>query len=515
MSLELIVDARQEETRFALLRDGKLIELHAEKSTSEFVVGDIYLGRAKKIANSLNAAFIDVGYEKDGFLHYLDVGPQFNSLNKFLKDTLNNKQKVSDLLYFHLEKEIPKEGKVSEIIAHNQPILVQVAKEPISSKGPRLCSEITLAGRYIVLVPFSNKVSVSQKIREGSERDRLRDILQSIKPKNFGVIIRTVAQNKKIEELDQDLKNLLDKWKRMFENVINSKPPTRVLGEIDKASALLRDMLNEDFAKIHVNDQEALESIKTFISEIAPGKEKIIRSYDGKVNIFEKFGVIKQIKSCFGKKVPLPSGGYLIVEHTEAMHVIDVNSGNRKGAEGQEDNATVTNMEAAFEIARILRLRDMGGIIAIDFIDMYDKENNKLLFEKLKEYMKSDRAKHNILPPSKFGVVEITRQRVRPETDIKTTESCPTCNGTGEVQASILLAEEIENHIRSLIEERRSERFSLWVHPYVEAYLKKGLISKQVRWFLDLKKWIPVQGISDMPLLSYKFVNKNHEELIE
>ena len=513
MSLELIVDARREETRFALLREGKLIELHTEKSSSEFVVGDIYLGKVKKVAASLNASFIDVGYEKDGFLHYLDVGPQFNSLNKFLKDTLNKKQKVADLLYFQPEQDIPKDGKINQIVSQTQPILVQVAKEPISSKGPRLSSEITLAGRYIVLVPFSNKVSVSQKIRESAERDRLREALQSIKPKNFGVIIRTVAQNKKLEELDQDLKNLLDKWKKMFENVKTSTPPTRVLGEIDKASALLRDMLNEDFSKIHINDPEAMESMKTFISEIAPGKEKIIKAYDGKVNIFERFGVIKQIKSCFGKKVPLPSGGYLIVEHTEAMHVIDVNSGNRKRADGQEDNALYTNIEAAIEIARILRLRDMGGIIAIDFIDMYEKEHNRQLYDTLKEAMRADRAKHNILPPSKFGVVEITRQRVRPETDIKTNESCPTCKGTGEVQASILLVEEIEGHVKSLIAHQKTGKFALWVHPYIEAYLKKGIISKQIRWFLDTKKWIQVQGIADMPLLSYKFVDKEHKEI--
>lgn len=513
MSLELIVDARREETRFALMREGKLIELHTEKSSGEFVVGDIYLGRVKKVAASLNASFIDVGYEKDGFLHYLDVGPQFNSLNKFLKETLNKKQKVADLLYFQPEQDIPKDGKIDQIVSHAQPILVQVAKEPISSKGPRLSSEVTLAGRYIVLVPFSNKISVSQKIRESAERDRLREALQSIKPKNFGVIIRTVAQNKKLEELDQDLKNLLDKWKKMFENIKTSSPPTRVLGEIDKASALLRDMLNEDFSKIHINDPEAMESMKTFISEIAPGKEKIIKAYDGKVNIFERFGIVKQIKSCFGKKVPLPSGGYLIVEHTEAMHVIDVNSGNRKGADGQEDNALTTNLEAANEIARILRLRDMGGIIAIDFIDMYDKENNKMLYDTLKEAMRSDRAKHNILPPSKFGVVEITRQRVRPETDIKTNESCPTCKGTGEVQASILLVEEIEGHVKSLIADQKTGKFALWVHPYIEAYLKKGLISKQMKWLFETKKWIPVRGVSDMPLLSYKFVDKQHNEL--
>jgi ribonuclease G len=513
MGLELIVDARREETRFALMRDGKLIELHTEKSVNEYNVGDIYIGRVKKVAKSLNASFIDVGYEKDGFLHYLDAGPQFNSFNKYLTTTLNKKQKVADLLYFNLEPDIPKDGKVDTILTTNQPILVQVAKEPISSKGPRLSSEVTLAGRYIVLVPFSNKISVSQKIRSGAERDRLRDVLKSIKPKNFGVIIRTVAENKKIEELDQDLRNLTEKWKKLFENIVAAKPPMRVLGELDKASALLRDMLNSDFSKIHINDVDAMEEMKAFIAEIAPGKENIIKAYDGKVNIFEKFGVTKQIKSCFGKKVPMPSGGYLIVEHTEAMHVIDVNSGNRKGAEGQEDNALKTNLEAAQEIARILRLRDMGGIVAVDFIDMYDKEHNKMLYEQLKEAMKADRAKHNIIPPSKFGVIEITRQRVRPETDIKTNESCPTCKGTGEVQASILMVEEIEGQLRSYLANKSTPKFALWVHPYIEAYLKRGFVSKQMKWFFESKKWVPVRGISDMPLLEYRFVNKEHQDL--
>jgi len=513
MSLELIIDARREETRFALMREGKLIELHTEKSVNEYNVGDIYLGRVKKVAKSLNASFIDVGYEKDGFLHYLDAGPQFNSFNKYLKDTITNRQKVSDLLYFKCEEDIPKDGKINDILSQNQHVLVQVAKEPISSKGPRLSSEVTLAGRFLVLVPFSNKISVSQKIRSSAERDRLRDVLKSIKPKNFGVIIRTVAQNKKIEELDQDLKNLLDKWKKLHTNLKGAKAPMRVLGELDKASALLRDMLNGDFTKIHINDAETLEEMKSFIAGIAPGREKIIKLYDGKVNIFEKFGVTKQIKTCFGKKVPMPSGGYLIVEHTEAMHVIDVNSGNRKGAEGQEDNALKTNLEAAEEIARVLRLRDMGGIVAVDFIDMYDKEHNKMLFERLKESMKTDRAKHNIIPPSRFGVVEITRQRVRPETDIKTNESCPTCKGTGEVQASILLVEEIEGQVKAYLNGSNNKKFAVWVHPYIEAYLKKGLISKQVKWLLDTKKWVPIRGISDMPLLSYRFVDKNHQDL--
>lgn len=513
MSLELVVDTRDGGVWLALLRDGKLIELHQEQGSTDFAVGDIYLGKVRKVVPSLNAAFVDVGYEKDAFLHYLDLGPQFQSLNKFTKDTLQGKQNVADLLYFKPEKDIPKDGKITEIVSTSSPILVQVAKEPISSKGPRLSAELTLAGRYLVLVPFSEKISISQKIKSQEERDRLRHLMDDIKPKNFGVIIRTVAENKKVEAIDQDLRNLMEKWKNMHANLKQATPPRRVLGEIDKTSSILRDLLNADFSNIHVSDEKLMSELKEYISGIAPGREKILKLYDGKLNIFERFGINKQIKTMFGKKVPLPSGGYLIIEHTEAMHVIDVNSGNRKGADGQESNALATNVEAAEEIARLLQLRDMGGIVCIDFIDMHDKENNKDLFEKLKEFMRSDRAKHNILPPSKFGVVEITRQRVRPETDINTSETCPTCNGTGEVQASILFAEEIEMNLNFLLGDKKEKKISLLVHPYLEAYFKKGFISKRLKWFFKYKKWVDVRGVTAYHLLEYSFRDKDNNEI--
>ncbi|HRP52558.1 MAG TPA: Rne/Rng family ribonuclease [Fluviicola sp.] len=513
MSLELVVDSRENGVILALLRDGKLIELHEEQGGTDFAVGDIYLGKVRKVVPSLNAAFVDVGYDKDAFLHYLDLGAQFQSLDKFTKDTLHGKQNVADLLYFKSEKDIPKDGKITDILSSSAPILVQVAKEPISSKGPRLSAEITLAGRYLVLVPFSEKVSISQKIKSQEERDRLRGIMDDIKPKNFGVIIRTVAENKKVEAIDQDLKNLLEKWKTMHANLKQATPPRRVLGEMGKTSTILRDLLNADFSNIHVSDENLMNELKDYIAEIAPGREKILKLYDGKLNIFERFGVNKQIKTMFGKKVPLPSGGYLIIEHTEAMHVIDVNSGNRKGADGQESNALATNIEAAEEIARVLQLRDMGGIICIDFIDMHDKENNRELFDKLRDFMKFDRAKHNILPPSKFGVVEITRQRVRPETEINTTETCPTCNGTGEIQASIMFAEEIETNLNFLVADRKESKVTVLVHPYIEAYFKRGFISKQWRWFLKYKKWIDVKGVTAYHLMQYSFLDKNNNEI--
>ena len=513
MKLEIVVDSRANDIWIALLKDGKLIELHEDRGGADFAVGDIYLGKVRRVVPSLNAAFVDVGYEKDAFLHYLDLGPQYKSFARFCKNTLRGKQSVSELRYFKLENDIEKNGKISDVLSSSQSILVQVAKEPISTKGPRLCSEVTIAGRYLVLVPFSDKVSVSQKIKENEEKKRLKEVMSRIKPKNFGVIIRTVAEKKSTEDLEQDLKQLLEKWQEMFSSIKGTRGPKKLLGELNRTSSMLRDLLNKDFSNIHVNNDILYDEIREYVSSIAPGKEKIVKHYSGKLDVFERFGISKQIKTLFGKKVPLPSGGYLIIEHTEAMHVIDVNSGNRKGADGQESNALATNIEAAEEIARVLQLRDMGGIICVDFIDMHEKANNRALFDKMKVFMKPDRAKHNIVPPSRFGVVEITRQRVRPETEIKTGETCPTCNGTGEIQASILFAEEIESNIEYVLQQNPKESVELSVHPYLEAFFTKGLMSKQMRWFLKHKRWVSVNGLSSYRFLEYNITDKNKKKI--
>jgi ribonuclease G len=514
LNIDLIIDASSSEVIIALLQDKKLVELHKEKSNNSYAVGDIYLGKVKRVVPGLNAAFVNVGYEKDAFLHYLDLGPQFSSLSKFTKRTLTNKQNTHNLDQFEMDRDIEKEGKINQVISANQNILVQIAKEPISSKGPRLSSEITLAGRYIVLVPFSNKISISSKIKDEQERVRLRKMLDGIRPKNFGVIIRTVAENKHLSELEKDFRNLLTKWETCFKTLRESDPPKKVLGELDRTAALLRDLLNEKFNNIHVNDQTIYEEIRNYVKRISPGSENIVKMFSGKTPIFDHFGIHKQIKSLFGKQVALNSGGYIIVEHTEAMHVIDVNSGNRKSTD-QEENALRVNLEAAEEIARVLRLRDMGGIVCVDFIDMTDRENQKKLFEHLKTAMKADRAKHNLLPPSKFGVIEITRQRVRPETAIQTTEKCPCCNGSGEVEATILIGDEINNQLRYLLEDRKVKGLTLTLHPFLESYFLKGMISQRFKWFLKYKKWIKIKGVTAHHLLEYHFIDKFGEEIID
>ena len=514
MNKELIINSGPSGVEIALLEEKSLVELNKEKSDTSFAVGDIYLGKVRKIMPGLNAAFIDVGYEKDAFLHYLDLGPQIRSLNKLTRLTQQGRIKSPSLEKFRLEKDIEKTGKISNVLTSGHQILVQVAKEPISTKGPRVSSELSLAGRYLVLVPFSNRISLSQRIKSFDERKRLKRLILSIKPENFGVIIRTVAENKKVADLDNDLKNLVEKWDNSFKRLHKADPPTKIVSELDRTSAILRDIMNESFNSIVVNDQTLYEDTRSFLNSIAPDKTKIVKLYKGKKPIFENFGIDKQISNSFGRIVTIRSGIYLIIEHTEALHVIDINSGHRVNKENsQEENALMVNIEAATELARQLRLRDMGGIIVIDFIDMKLASNRRKLFQKLKDEMAKDRAKHTILPPSKFGLVQITRQRVRPEMNVKNAERCPVCAGTGEIKPSLVYIDELENNLRYLIQDQNEKYLTITLHPFLYAYLTKGWKSIQLTWYFKYKRWIKIKPDKSYNLLEYHFFNKNNDEI--
>lgn len=514
MNKELIINSSANEVNLALLEDKQLVELNSEKKDNQFAVGDIYLGRVKKVIPGLNAAFVDIGYEKDAFLHYLDLGPKIRSLLKYTRAHTSGNPLDPELKNFSQEADIEKTGKISQILTANQWLLVQIAKEPISNKGPRISSEISLAGRYIVLVPFADEVSISQKIKSSEERTRLKRLVQSIKPKNFGVIIRTVAEGKKVADLDADLNDLLAKWATATEQLPGAKPPQKILGELNRTSTILRDMLNDSFNSIHVNDMPLFEEVKSYIRTIAPDKVDIVKLYKGKLPIFEQFGVDKSIKSVFGKTVSITNGGYLIIEHTEAMHVIDVNSGVRvKSDETQENNALQVNLDAAREIARQLRLRDMGGIIVIDFIDLHNANNRKMLFDLLREEMKRDRAKHTILPPSKFGLIQLTRQRVRPETNIITVEKCPACDGTGEIKPSMLILDEVENNLRYLIKEQNEKSIVLHTHPFIASFITQGLWSMRMKWWTKYGKLIKIKPVNAYHFLEYRFFNNMEEEI--
>jgi ribonuclease G len=499
----------------ALIEDKRLVELTREKSGTKFAVGDIYLGKVKKIMPGLNATFVDVGFEKDAFLHYLDMGPQFATLNKFLQNAISRKGRTTPTTRLHPEPDIDKNGKITQLLRTGQTILVQIAKEPISTKGPRLTSELSIAGRNIVLVPFSDKVSVSQKISSVEERNRLKKLIQSIKPRNYGVIVRTASEGKMVAELDQELTRLVNRWEIVLPKLKRVAPPGIVLGELSRTTSLIRDIYTPEFSNITVNDYGVYEEVSEYIANIAPDKKKTIKYYDKKVPIFDAFGIDKQIKASFGKTVTFKSGAYLIIEHTEAFHVIDVNSGNRsKVGNDQETNALEVNLAACEEIARQLRLRDMGGIIVIDFIDMHENENRTKVYNKMKEVMAADRTKHHILPLSKFCLMQITRQRVRPEESIDTAEVCPACKGTGKVTPTILFIDEIASKIDYICSELNHNRIIIQVHPFVEAYLKKGFISIARKWGWKYKKKIEVVGVENVALLDAKYFDGNMEEII-
>jgi len=512
---DLIVEVKPSGIRLALLKNNQLIELQEEDNNHRFSVGDIYLGKARKLMPGLNAAFVDVGYHKDAFLHYLDLGPHFTTLKKFYQILQNPKAKKRPSNRIKLEPEINKNGSISDVLNNGENVIVQIAKEPISQKGPRLASEISIAGRNLVVMPFSNKVSVSQKISSSAEKRRLIKLIESIKPKNYGVIIRTAAQTKKVADLDKELRYLIDKWEKGIKRVRNKKPPMLIIGEINRTEAMLRDVLNKDFGHIMVNDEATFVELKKYLQEIAPDKANIVKLFKGKTPIFEYYNIEKQIKTLFGKNVPMKDGSYLIIEHTEALHVIDVNSGNKKHTKGQEDNALAVNMTAAEEIARQLKLRDMGGIIVIDFIDMQDANHRQQLHEKMKIEMSNERAKFQILPLTKFGLMQITRQRVRPEMHIQTEETCPTCLGTGKTQAAILIVDEIENKLQAIAKQNKEKRVTIKVHPFLEAYINKrnGLRSLKKKWQKKYKLQLNIIQDMSYTLTDYHFFNKKDEEI--
>ncbi len=513
METELIIRSSPSAIDFALLKDGKLTELHKEETANKFNVGDVYMGKINKVIPGLNAAFVNVGAQKDGFLHYHDLGPQIKSLIKYTKQIQSGKLKDYSLKNFDKEPDIDKSGNIKDVLKAKQSILVQILKEPISTKGPRLTSELSLAGRYLILVPFYDKVSVSQKIEDEVERDRLKRLVKSIKPKNFGVIIRTAAKERKVAELDKDLQNLMNKWQVLSQKIQNAHPPQRVLGEVNRVTTMLRDILNESFTKIVVDDELLYLEIIDFIKEIAPDLESIVKLHESATPIFEKYGIERQIKSSFGRNVMMDKGAYLIIEHTEAMHVIDVNSGNASDkTQSQEENSFQVNLKAATEIARQLRLRDMGGIIVVDFIDMKDPENRKKLYEHMKNVMADDRAKHKILPLSRFGLMQITRQRFRPERNINTKEKNPSLVHKGETDAPITLITRFEEEIKRLIKNGHKKIY-LHVHPFIAAYLTKGLWSIKNKWQWQYKIKLKVQPRDSFKYLEYKYYTPDGQEL--
>ena len=513
MTSEVIIDVQPKDISIALLENKQLVEYQQEQRTASFSVGNIYVAKVKKLMPGLNACFVDVGAERVAFLHYLDLGTQFNSYEKYLKQVTSDRKKLYPIQKATIQPNLKKDGSIANTLKVGQEILVQIVKEPINTKGPRLTCELSFAGRYLVLIPFEEGVSVSTKIKRGEERSRLKQLIQSIKPKNCAVIVRTVAEGKRAAELDAELKILMKRWEDVISKVQKTtERPQLCFEEESRAVALLRDLFNPTYDGIHVNDSGIYDEIKNYLGIIAPEKKEIVKLYNGTVPIFDNFDVTKQLKSGFGKTVNYKHGAYLIIEHTEAMHVVDVNSGTRiKKENNQETNALETNLGAADELARQLRLRDMGGIIIVDFIDMKLPEDRQLLYERMCKNMQKDRAKHNILPLSKFGLMQITRQRVRPAMSVNVEETCPTCFGKGTIKSSILFVDTLESKIDTLANKIGIHKFYLHVHPYVAAYINRGLFSIKRRWQLKYGMGIRIIPSQKLAFLQYEFYDADRQ----
>lgn len=514
MKSELVVDVQQKEISIALLEDSRLVSLQKESRNIAYAVGDLYFAKIRKVMPGLNAAFVNVGYDKDAFLHYLDLGSKFSTYNKFVAEALADKRSIPQIEKFKHEPDISKDGSIANIITAGQHILVQIAKEPISSKGPRLTTEISFTGRYLVLIPFGDKISISQKIKSTEEKIRLRQLISSIKPKGFGVIVRTSAENKRVAELNNEMRALVKSWEESIEKMQRSEPPTLIYEEESRAVSIIRDIFCPSFENIYVNDVETFTQIQNYVALIAPERKDIVKLYAKEIPIFDNFNITKQIKSSFGKTVSFKSGAYIIIEHTEALHVIDVNSGNRsKAGSDQESNALDVNLKAADEIARQLRLRDMGGIIVIDFIDMSKAEHRQTLYDHMRQIMANDRARHNILPLSKFGLMQITRQRVRPALDITTNESCPSCYGKGEIQPSLLFTDLLCEKIDYLVNHLKINDFNMYIHPFVDAYIKKGLFSLYGKWRRQYGRRFKIIPDESLAYLQYKVIDTSGKEI--
>jgi ribonuclease G len=512
---ELVVSATEEDLQIAIIEDKKLVEIHTERRNNRFAVGDVYIGIVKRILPGLNAAFVDIGYPRDAFLHYLDLGPQIESQKRYIKSILASKSNITPIGRINPQPDINKHGKIAEVLKPNQLVLVQIMKEAISSKGPRLSSQISIPGEYLILLPFGEDVSISRKFKSNEEKRRLKQQLEGLKVDNIGIIARTAAEGRDFSRLKEDFDRLMDKWEQIVQEVAQAKAPKKVLSEMDRTTSLLRDMLSLGFDAIYTDDNAIFNEVKDYLEKNQPDLVRNLQLKRPRNGLFDYFGIEKQIKTDFGKNVNLHNGSYIIIEHTEALHVIDVNSGSqRPEGDAPEDHAMKINMEAATEVARQLRLRDIGGIIVVDFIDVRRIENKRRLYDHVKQVMSKDRARHSILPISRFGLMEITRQRVRPEVSINTEEVCPSCSGTGKMQPAILLTDSVMKNVDYLIRKNKAQKIKIVANPFLAAFLTQGLPSIRMKWFFQYKRWIRIVPSTALAFTEVRYYDEYDEEIV-
>jgi ribonuclease G len=524
MIKEIIINSSTTQTRVAITEDGNLVDFFVDYPENRRMVGDIYLGKVARVLPGIKAAFIDIGMEHDAFLHFSDIGARTKQFQDMLgEDSEIDDDEDDDLALKEDTSNTPNKETRKEIPAHNvipklhkgQEILIQITKEPVNNKGVRVTSSVSLPGRFCVLLPFDNKVGVSKKISEYKERRRLRHIARSILPNNYGLIIRTVARNQDEELLRDDLRNLVKTWEQIQTTIKSETPPSLIYQDLNTTSSVIRDLFTPDISKVFIDSRKLFKQIKNYVELIQPSLADKIESFKSGNSIFDAFKIEEQIKTLMGRRVQLPSGGYLIIEHTEAMVVIDVNSGRYAKSKEQELNSLKTDLEAAREICRQLRLRDIGGIIVIDFIDLEDEKNRKKIYDELRKEFRKDRAKVSVLPMSDFGLVQITRQRIRQNIMQAMKEVCPYCLGTGLLTKHSHLVYDIEEWIKKFKTKSKERAIIVKCHPTLAAKLKFGKITFfkfRFKYGIRLK----IEEDESMPLGQVKFFsNKTQKELTD
>ncbi|MBE0551211.1 MAG: Rne/Rng family ribonuclease [Ignavibacterium sp.] len=508
MIKEIIINSSSNQTRVAITEDGDLADFFVDYPENRRMVGDIYLGRVARVLPGIRAAFIDIGMKHDGFLHFSDIGDR----TKQFQDMLGEEDSDVDLSDDDESKPnrtngngTPPQEPVITKLRKGEEILVQITKEPVSNKGVRVTSSVSLPGRFCVLLPFDNKIGISKKISDYKERRRLRNIARGILPPNYGLIIRTVAKDQTEDAVKDDLTNLVKTWKTIEAAAKSEEPPSIVHQDLSTTDSVIRDLLTPDISKVFVDSKKLYKQIKGYVQLVQPGLLDKIDLYKSSSSIFDEFKIEEQIKTLMGRKVPLPSGGYLIIEHTEAMVVIDVNSGRYAKSKEQELNSLKTDLEASREIARQLRLRDIGGIIVIDFIDLEEDKNRKKVYDELKKEFRRDRSKVSVLPMSDFGLVQITRQRIRQNINQAMKEVCPVCGGSGFMTKESHLVYDIEDWLKRF--RRFSREFSLIIkcHPSDATRLQDKKFTRiQFKYLVRLR----IEEDMSIPMGKFKFFSK-------
>jgi len=506
MVKEIIINSSESQTRVAITEDGNLIDFFVDYPENRRMVGDIYLGKVARVLPGIRAAFINIGMKHDAFLHFSDIGMRtkdFQALageeTELEEDDDTEERSQTPQLQNQDTKLINGVPKLKK----GQEIVIQITKEPVSNKGVRVSTSVSIPGRFCVLLPFDNKVGISKKINDFKERKRLRNLARGILPPNYGLIIRTVAKNQSEEALSEDLNLLKKTWEKIEAAIKSEQPPALVYQDLNTTSSVIRDLFTPDISKVAIDSKKLYKQIKDYVELVHPDLAEKVEYYKAKQSVFETYKIEEQIKTLFGRKVPMKSGGYLIIEHTEAMVVIDVNSGRYAANKDQEINSLKTDLEAAREIARQLRLRDIGGLIVVDFIDLEDDKNRKKIYDELKKEFRKDRAKVSLLPMSDFGLVEITRQRIRQNIIQMTFEQCPYCAGTGLLTKKSHVLHEIEEWLSKRKTSNTERSFTLKCHPAISSKLNEGVFSMLLK--LQLKHFIRIRVVEDNALSMHQF----------